>query len=245
MLTLLLLSLTIIGCKKAPPQDLPSESVSLEDPAPQLQSAAHSFSDGHMSAHYSITTAARDALIRNDIESAQQLMEWISGHASYDDLPPELDPYLIEMKATAGDLAEASELAAAAQGLAAVANTCGNCHLAGNTLPVFNQTPIPEDRVGIEWHMARHFWAINQMWEGLIVPSDTQWRLGVEALQEIPVASGELHEDQQLTPETEMIASWVSSLADMGPHMGNDASRVRLYGELLTSCAACHAEMLQ
>lgn len=114
---------------------------------------------------------------------------------------------------------------------------CARCHLA--TEREQNLAPPPEltNVAGLEGRMARHKWAADRLWEGVITPSDERWRQGLEVLSAAPLvfsaASGEsqLAESLQRRALLELQQRDASSLEH----------RVTAYGELLVTCAGCHA----
>jgi hypothetical protein len=84
--------------------------------------------------------------------------------------------------------------------------------------------------------MARHRWAADRLWEGLIGADDGSWRAGLAVLAQPPLRWPELGDRQGL-------AKSLQQLADQGLQRSTTdslADRARLHGEMLVRCTACH-----
>jgi cytochrome c553 len=230
------------GCLKPGPATLPPVDAAMADPAgPQTGAVSQEFIDAHMSAHYSLATAARDALFRGNLEGAREPLKWLAEHDSHPGMPPEAMPFVGEMKGAARVALNAKDLRGATNALATVATICGDCHVAMGKGPSFDTPLPPEDRTGVGWHMARHRWAADRMWEGMLQPSEVAWNLGVSALDETPLQEGEMPPHQDLSDDERAVADWLHEMGEFGRHMKTDASKAQYYGELLGNCASCHA----
>jgi hypothetical protein len=86
--------------------------------------------------------------------------------------------------------------------------------------------------------MARHLWATDRLWEGVVGSSDDAWRAGLDVLAVTPLPAA------QLGDERAMIAHRLRRLAEDARKTrggGQLVERARDYGEILVTCAACHA----
>ena len=90
-------------------------------------------------------------------------------------------------------------------------------------------------------HMLRHQWAAEQMWDGLIGPSEARWNDGVTELAEAPLGQDEIFANATATPAIGKLATDVHALAAEGRKATTWDDRAAVYGRLLASCAACHA----
>ena len=126
-----------------------------------------------------------------------------------------------------------------------LAVSCGRCHEATGKAPVFSEDAVPADREGLGWHMARHRWAADRMWEGLITPSDLAWQLGIAELAEEPIASHEATTaGKEMTTEAADMGKWLHDMGKFGGHMPDAEARARFYGDFIATCAGCHSEAL-
>jgi mono/diheme cytochrome c family protein len=229
-----------LACAPKPADPLANAAVDLNDgPTAQVEKAVTAFHNAHMSAHYTILTSARDAIIRGDLEAARESLTWLADHGSHEGLSDALAAQVAKMNEAAKVAVEAKSINGAAAGVAAIANTCGECHSAVSGGPSFDAPPPPPERTGVNWHMARHQWAADRMWEGMIMPSDTAWKLGVEALREDPLKSEELHSGE-MSENEERVAEWLHQMGEFGLSMNDSQARAEFYGGVLGNCSSCH-----
>ena len=88
--------------------------------------------------------------------------------------------------------------------------------------------------------MQRHAWAFNRLWEGIVLPSDESWTLGVSAFVELPECEDHLSVEADrnaIARARELVAA--SSVAARSA--ASREARARVYGQMLPTCAACHA----
>jgi cytochrome c553 len=87
--------------------------------------------------------------------------------------------------------------------------------------------------------MHRHEWAVDRLWEGLIAPSDSSWAEGADVLESAPFMP-----QLAVREGGEAIETLGQRLHAFGRRAAAESSaegRAKLYGELLTTCASCHA----
>jgi hypothetical protein len=144
------------------------------------------------------------------------------------------------MQAAAERVGQAADFAAAAAPAAAMLGTCGECHRALSVLPAVAERPIPPvgEAVG---HMLNHGRASDQLMEGLVLPSQTAWNDGAQALRTAPITRGKLPKDPKLTPEVMAGEQRLHQLANRAAAATATPDRVAVYGEMLATCGSCHA----
>lgn len=119
-----------------------------------------------------------------------------------------------------------------------VATACATCHQRVQKLPVFAlPSKAPPDDPNVSAQMARHRWAADRLWEGLIGASDTHWRAG---LYVIATSSLPRSKDISASLATKLQATAREALEAREP-LSLDA-RANAYGDLLITCAGCHAQ---
>lgn len=201
----------------------------------------------HMGEHFEQVTAVQMALVRGDLEGIRRPTEWLTAHPAIVGLPEGWSGFVDEMRTAARLTGEAKTFAAAGVATATMVLTCGECHTAVKAEPrvpeLGSKGLPPADQVDTVPHMLRHQWAMEQMWVGLINPSEASWRKGAEVLSDAPL------EPQKMTDEAELSIG-VGELAQRVHELGHDArrtedwsSRARIYGALLSTCADCHLEL--
>jgi hypothetical protein len=86
--------------------------------------------------------------------------------------------------------------------------------------------------------MARHQWAADRLWEGMVGAADESWQAGLDVLARAPLPSPSPSADQVV------LATRLQRLAEHAratlPTEGLD-QRAATYGEILVVCAGCHA----
>lgn len=105
---------------------------------------------------------------------------------------------------------------------ARVAEACASCHahvpkVLG--LPVLPRRPEPG--------MARHAWAADRLWEGVVLADPRRWRAGLDVFA--TTGTGRVQELAQ------------GAIEALATHHDTIATRASTYGELLVACASCHA----
>jgi len=84
--------------------------------------------------------------------------------------------------------------------------------------------------------MARHRWAADRLWEGLVGGDDEPWRAGLAVLAATPIRWPELGERKGLARSLQQLAEQ----AQKRQATDSIADRAQLYGEMLVTCTACH-----
>lgn len=240
--TLSMLSLFVvftISCGASEPQAPPAEA--------EPKASTSEPINEHMGEHFEQVSAVQKAIVRGDIEGIRAPAQWLASHPSIVGLPEGWSPFVKEMRDAARLAGEAKTFDAAGASIATMALTCGACHLQADAKPRIPELGTkglpPADQIDTVPHMLRHQWAIEQMWVGLINPSEESWAKGVEVLADAPL------EPQKMTDEAEL-SSDVGGLAQTVHQVGDDArqaedweTRARIYGGLLSTCANCHEKL--
>ncbi len=184
-----------------------------------------------MHSRYTAVAAMQRAIGIGDLDRARA--EAISLEAASEpEFLPEWQPYVEAIRRDAAQVAESTDTMTAAKTMAQLGRSCARCHEATQAKITF-----PRERIPSANEMASHQWASARMWEGIIASADDRWRVGARMLagaRLTPIAeSGELG-----------IADDVARaklLASRAIHVGDRDQRANLYGELLATCAHCHA----
>jgi hypothetical protein len=165
------------------------------------------------------------------------------------EIVPRWRPYLERIAPAAHQIDRAADVVAAANATAALGRECARCHEAMAAKITFPLQPRPMEDARLAPQMLGHQWAAARMWEGLIGPANDRWLEGAQALAQVPLT---------IVAEEPMTASRKSPMRADGDMIGDDVARVRLYanravaarngdaraeifGELLATCAHCHA----
>lgn len=229
MRTILGITLALAACNvgKDDPQPQPPDQPRLDRPAMVAF---------HMRRHFDDLRDVERLLIAGKLDEAKTRAFLLTKPAPDAGLVPwQRDSSALTAAGNA--LVEAPGLDEACRREARVAEACAWCHLHTQKLPVFAKPPeAPKDDGSPTARMARHQWAVDWMWEGLVAPTDGSWRTGMEVLAATPLP---------YSPVTDapLLANRLQALARGA--LGHDPTetlddRARTYGELLVTCAACH-----
>jgi mono/diheme cytochrome c family protein len=193
-----------------------------------------------MFAHFDRVTEVHDALVKGELDRAREAADWIATHQEPRSVPGGSPELQMHMQSLATQVSLAGTLPEANRAAAQMGRACGSCHAANDVEPRFLIGTAPPEGTGPHAEMARHVWAAERMWEGLVGPGDHAWRSGAEALrsgwldpQEVVANPEDRTRIRQLIRQVYALGSRAESTADP-----ND--RADLYGEFLNTCQECH-----
>jgi cytochrome c553 len=192
-----------------------------------------------MEEHYEQVGHVQAAIVRGDLDAARAPARWLAEHPEHPDVPQGVKSPMEDMRVHARSVVRAVDLTDAARATAEMAAACGRCHrLAGTGPDPATWTMAPPGQ-GAPGQMARHLWAVDRMWEGLVAPSDRLWQQGVTALIDDPLFQG-----GGAAGDAD-VARLAREVHDLGVTAnGRDADgRAGVYGRLLTTCVTCHQKM--
>jgi cytochrome c553 len=140
--------------------------------------------------HFADATSARDAVIAGRLADVRAPLQRLAATETRD-LPDDWAPWFDEMRAVAARGARATTLGAAADSVAELGATCGECHRTTHGGPVLAEPPSydPQGQKGLQEKMARHRFAADELWFGLTGPEHRAWSSGASALMNINVPS--------------------------------------------------------
>jgi hypothetical protein len=191
----------------------------------------------HMYRGFDLLRAIERLLVRNNLEDARALATSIAQAPD----PGGLEAWgrqTTTVRMRAAELANAPGIDEACRRAARLAEACASCHVDAGAMPVFDKPPdAPPDRDDVAARMARHRWAADRMWEGMVGNADAPWRAGVEILAQAPLHFSALDGGRAA------LAKRLRELADQARQresIDTVSERAQLYGEILVTCAACH-----
>jgi cytochrome c2 len=193
----------------------------------------------HMKEHYSKVRAVEAAVIRGDLEAVREPASWLAAHESSRELDKASASQVSTMRQAARQAAEASDIPSAATATAAMLAACGDCHRAAAVVPAPGQSELPVVG-GSVGHMLEHQRAVDQLADGLVIPSATLWKEGAEALQSSPLRTRELPRDPGLTREVAAAEDKVHLLAEQAATASEAPARTKSYAQIISTCAQCH-----
>jgi len=221
-----------------PIKPLPAEPIGGQQPPvpPSKQFEHDMMIRYHMHGSLDLLRAIERLLIRGKLDEARDLARAIAEAPA----EAELGPWAAEatiVRARASAVAAAPGLDEACRREARLAEACADCHVETHIQPELRSPPpLPPDRDTIAARMARHRWAADRLWEGLVGGDDEPWHAGLAVLAAAPIHWPELGERKALARSLQQLADQ----ARQRSATDSIADRARLYGEMLVTCTACH-----
>jgi hypothetical protein len=227
------------------------------------QACAHSSSDGqaqapaepasaqpaagpdlahHMQASFWAAVEARDAVINGDLTLARKRTGELS-QQRFEQLPARWKHWIAQMQKSAGDAAIAGSMQETAQGVASLALTCGDCHGYSGEGPKWGVQHGPEattEPESLQARMLRHAHAADDLWMGLVMPSDAAWTRGARKLNEAP-PERPLAQGEEINAHFAEKLNQIKALGLRATTAGTPQQRAEVYGDLIARCADCHA----
>ena len=211
-----------------------ASSIALADEPPAKRFEHDMIVRFHMHENFDLVRAVEKLLVRGKLDEAQNLASGIARAPDEPGLAP-FAPQAIEVRARASVVAKASSIAEALRAEAKLAAACASCHADAGVSPEFRSAAQPPpDKPTVDARMARHLWATDRLWEGLVGDADDSWRAGLDVLAATPLPWKTLDKDRA------PLGKQLQRLADDARKTAHD-DRARAYGEILVTCAACHS----
>jgi len=192
-----------------------------------------------MFAHFDRAGEIHDALVRGDLDRAKEAAEWMATHQE-PRFPGDLPEFRSDMQGYANQVSWADGLPQAARAAAHLGQTCGDCHRANQVSPRFLIGTAPPGGTGPQAEMARHVWASERMWEGLVGPEDHAWTSGAEALKSGWLDPNQVVANPQDRPRIRDLVRQVYDLGLKAESAQDSEARAEIYAEFLNTCTECH-----
>lgn len=192
-----------------------------------------------MEAHYRSAILAHDALIQGDLEVFRDESDALAGHELPAGSPPLWLPFHAQLQAAAREADQATDLAAAAEAMAAVVLACGACHESLGRGPVYPVPPVAERSQPLKAGMSEHQWATQMLWDGVTGPSGYAWERGAGELAQTRVFA---EHPMAATIDASLLLR-EAALRGLGAEAKERTSlsdRAALYGRMLATCGGCH-----
>lgn len=186
----------------------------------------------HMHENFDLLRAIERLLIFGKLDDAKRFAAAISEAPD----SPAHGPWaahVVEVRDKAAALARATSVEQALRREAELAGACAGCHVEAGVGPQLGEFPPPPDVPTVEGRMLRHRWAADRMWEGIVAGADEPWRAGLAVLRAKPLDWGP--DRAEHARDLQRLAALASTQKGSAPD-----ARVRAYGHMLVTCAACH-----
>jgi len=188
----------------------------------------------HMHRNFDLLRAIERLLIRGKLDEARRFAEAI---ATAPDEPAHgpWAAHAVAVRDRAMAVARATSVDDALRKETRLAAACGDCHREHRGSGMFERPPAaPPDQPTLDARMARHRWAADRLWEAVVGDADDAWRAGLDLLAAAPLELGA--DRAPLARELQRLAS--TARGARRPVV----DRAGTYGEILVTCAGCHAK---
>lgn len=230
------------SCKsEAPPTNTTTAPLTPATPQPATRAEALQTPTvhAHMAEHYAQADRMKRSVINGDLATYRQAATWLAEHELSSTAPEPWRERARVMQDAAKGGRDAQNVAEAATALGGVGAACAACHTELGRPNVVPGEP-PALGSGAQPHMARHQWAADRLWDGLIVPSDEIWIRGAEVMADAPLEPGAVAAGRSVDPEVARLASSVHEQASVARLLPR-AERGAAYAKFVQSCSECHA----
>jgi cytochrome c553 len=191
-----------------------------------------------MQRHDAEATRMRAAVIDGDLTKVREAAAELRARLPLEIGGTRVDGLQERLKSVTNQLAHAETIDGAAGGMGELAVACGSCHgQVGIRPPPASDMPNGEDW---ESAMARHSWAADEMWTGLLWKNDARFQHAVEVWNATPLAQPHTAEAKRFVPEVLAMEDRVHDLAQEAAAKMEPNRRGELYGRMLATCSACH-----
>ena len=183
-------------------------------------------------------TQARDFLVSGDVDASRAQLQWLAENETPSMGPPAWAPHLTDLRDAATEGVESGGRTDLAEAIADAGRACGACHKTAGGGPRFEPVSVPSP----EAQMARHQWAADRMWEGLVAPDADRWRQAADVLRAEVIDGTALYAGVSLEQAgaAARLHERVHALGEAGTHSGDARDRGELYGAYIAACADCH-----
>ncbi len=191
-----------------------------------------------MREHFSRARGVHTAILYGDLPLVRETAR-VLAESHPEGLPEGRDFLMVNVRVAARAVERSRTLGEAATGAGSLAESCAVCHQTYDAgAGVRSRLDVPE--VGaMGRHMARHRWAVDRLWEGIVALDDGLWEAGAAAFSERPLDAAELASrggDVAISLGTKL-----HELGAGGREVAGLGARAQRFGEILEVCVACHA----
>jgi hypothetical protein len=193
-----------------------------------------------MHGHYADAVAMHNAVIKGDLAGVSLAAQALTEYTAPPGMPDRSDARVADIRQAAREAAAATTILSAAVSSAVMFTACGQCHQLVGTQPVLRSRPSPEVG-GLVGHMLEHQRAADQIFQGLVVPSDSKWRDGLRGFAKAPLNPTDLRVGAEARRTLSQTEERMHRLATDAAQATEPRSRANYYGLLLAGCADCHS----
>lgn len=192
-----------------------------------------------MSGHLGEAAHARDAVIAGDLEATQRALLELRARLPLPSLPPQGLRHDAVFVVAVDSALTARDLGSAATAVGEIAQACGACHTALGLSMAVVPPAEPGPGATVVARMGQHRDAAAQMWSSVVAGDAAAFASGAELLRSstlVPSGTAADAPVPALAAELEVRVHDLAALAVRSPD-----ERGRYLGQMLGTCAQCHA----
>jgi soluble P-type ATPase len=233
-----LLAMTVLaGCQTADA----IEAKPAKEPPPEERFERDMLVRFHMHENIGVVRTIEKRLVHGRLDEARDLARALADAPDEPGLGP-WSRHQIAVRERAGQLARAKTVEEACDAEARMAIACAGCHVAANVTPELRPGPQPTDDGTVQRRMARHVWATDRIWEGIVAGDDESALSGLGVLAETP-----LKEPTWAGDRARAALELQQRAAEARKRFSTDTQedRAHAYARLLVTCSSCHLQAPQ
>ena len=192
-----------------------------------------------MHGHFMSLRLVHRALLFGDLKEARRQARVLAEMAAPGGLPG-WEESVARIRETAGRLTRTRSATRARRLAAELAVRCGDCHEETADVSRFVADSEPFDDGSAAGRMARHEWAAESVWLGLVGPSPDLWRDGLAALASPPLLPDAFTDDRARHQKVDALSRRMADLAARERLLDDEDARAAAFADLLDVCAGCH-----
>ncbi len=190
-----------------------------------------------MREHYDRLETIQHLVIRADLFDVHAIAKAIGQGTVYDTDLERWSGQAALVSSAASVLAAARSNESACRGTAQLALACALCHVDTKVVGMFGSPPpAPRDDASVAARMARHVWATDRLFEGMIGAADDSWNAGLDVLAQTP--SPIVADDTSRAAGARRLQELAATAKRASKR--DLMARARLYGEILVACSDGH-----
>jgi cytochrome c553 len=192
--------------------------------------------------HAQDAVAARDAVIAGEIDGVKAAAARLKARLPMMHLPQGTAPHETAFVIAVQALEAPRDIHVAAEAVGNLALACGGCHAAVHAQVDLDPVPAaPPVDGSVKSAMVAHRLGAVQMWNGLVQPDTAQVVAGAEVLSSSVLAPTGTPVGSKVSALATELEVRVHDLASSAARTESAEQRARSYGQLLETCASCHA----
>ena len=223
----------------SPPASASAPLATASDPPDAASASDPPSGSGRVPPHFGSSVGMQKAIVKGDLEAFRESAAKMADTEASAPVADSWKPHVESMRAAAKRAREANTMGAATAALGDVGVACANCHEKLGGPKVALTEPVAAGS-GEKARLAHHHWAVAELWQGLMAPSQDAWMKGADVLTEAPLTPDVADGGKPIAPEVAELAKRAHAFGQKA-HLAKDAAtRTKAVADLYGTCVECH-----